>query len=161
MIDPGIPPGIRSTLLRTFVKHLQDNPLLSNHIRFWQIFAGEAQDHDIVPLSSCPAIRVTYSGPAQYPATFNSSKADFSVNLELIVPGTNQFILLDYWELVETAVDQFGELDGKVRESLKGLPIAAYGTGTIGSPAINHAKYRNPPGMVGTGTVNFTLSIRR
>lgn len=161
MIDPQIPSGIRSTLLRAFVRHLQDNPVLANHIKTWQPFAGIPQDHEIIPPSNCPAIRLTYAAPGQYPASFTSTKADFTINLELIVPGTNQFVMLDYWELLETAIDQFGELDPKIRESLKSLPLAAFGAGTIGSPAINHAKYKNPPMMVGTGSVTFTLSIRR
>lgn len=161
MIDPDIPQGIRSTMIRAFIAHLQEHPLVGKHIKTWQIFEGEPQDHDVVPLSNCPAIRMTFSGPSQYPATFSSSKADFSINLELIVPGTNQFLMLDYWELLETAINQFGNLDEKVRESVKDLPLAAYGAATIGSPAFNHAKYKNPPGMVGTGSVNFTLSIRR
>lgn len=161
MIDPDIPQGIRSTLVKAFVAHLQDYPFLKKHIKTWQIFEGEPQDHDVVPLSNCPAIRMTFSGPSQYPATFSSSKADFSINLELIVPGTNQFNMLDFWEILEAAIDQFGELDSKIRKQLAEFPIAAYGAGTIGTPAINHAKYKNPPGMVGTGSVNFTLSIRR
>lgn len=161
MIDPQVPNGIRSTLLRAFARHLQDHPGLSAHIKTWQLFQGEAQDHDVIPLSKAPAIRVTFSAPGQYPVTFSSTKADFTVNLELIVPGTNQFLLLDLWEVLETAIDQFGELDRKIREQLREFPIAAYGTGSIGAPAINHAKYKNPPGMVGTGSVNFTLSIRR
>jgi hypothetical protein len=161
MIDPHIPEGIRSKIMKAFIAHVQNHPLVSNQIRTWQVFAGEAQDHDIIPLSRAPAIRVTYSGPGQYPVTFSSTKADFSVNLELILPGTNQFAMLDMWEVLEEAIDQFGSLDTNVRESLKDTKLAAYGAGTIGSPAINHAKYKNPPGMVGTGSVNFTLSIRR
>lgn len=161
MIDPDIKPGVRSTLLRAFLDHLQEHPGLKKHIKTWQIFDGEAHDHGVIPLVNCPAIQVTFSAPAQYPSTYTSSKADFTVNLELIVPGTNQFLMLDFWEMLEEAIDQFGQLDAKVRERLKDLPLAAFGTGTIGSPAINHAKYKNPPGMVGTGSVNFTLSIRR
>ena len=161
MIDPELKSGVRRTLLEAFLDHIQDHPGLKKHIKTWQIFDGEAHDHGVIPLVNCPAIQVTYSAPAQYPSTYSSSKADFTVNLELIVPGTNQLVFLDYWELLEEAIAQFGDLDAKVRERLKEHPLAAYGTGTIGSPTINHAKYKNPPGMVGTGSVNFTLSIRR
>lgn len=161
MIDHQAPTGIRTTILKAFVAHLQEHPILSGQIKTWQTFVGEPQDHDVIPLSQCPAIRVTYSGPGQYPATYSSTKSDFTVNLELIVPGTNQFAMLDFWEVIEAAIDQFGELDPKIRKQLTEFPIAAYGAGTISSPAFNHAKYKNPPGMVGTGTVNFTLSIRR
>lgn len=161
MTDPDLPKGIRSSMIKAFIAHLQGHPLIGKHIKTWDAFDGAAHDHEVIPLAMCPAVRVTYSGPAQYPATFSSSKADFSVNLELIVPGTNQFLMLDYWEVLETAINQFGNLDEKVRESVKDLPLAAYGAATVGSPAFNHAKYKNPPGMVGTGSVNFTLSIRR
>lgn len=160
MIDPVIPKGIRSTLLKAFIAHLKEHPHM-NQIKTWQEFEGSPEDHEVIPLSQCPALRITYSAPGQYPVTFDSTKADMTVNLELILPGTNQYHMLDFWEVIETAVDQFKTLDPKIRESLKGLPLAAYGAGTIGSPAINHAKYKNPPGMVGTGSVNFTLSIRR
>jgi hypothetical protein len=161
MVDPQIEEGIRTKILKAFIRHLQESPVLSAQIKVWQTFSGDAHDHDVIPLSQCPALRITYSGPGQYPVTFSSSKADFAVNIELILPGTNQFLVLDFWEALEQAIDQFGSLDRTMRESIRDSRLAAYGTATIGSPAINHAKYKNPPGMVGTGSVNFTLSIRR
>lgn len=161
MIDPQIPEGIRSRLIKTFVRHIQDHPILAAQIKTWKIFDGDAEDHSIIPVANCPGIQITYGAPGQYPATFASTKADITINIELIVPGSNQFTLLDFWEVIEAAVDQFGTLDAKLRTAASDTGIAILGAATIGQPAINHAKYKNPPAMVGTGSVNVTLSIRR
>jgi hypothetical protein len=48
-----------------------------------------------------------------------------------------------------------------MHDALKGDRRAIYGTHFISSPAINHAKYKNPPCMVGNGSVSIVLSIRR
>lgn len=161
MFNPNIPQGIRSTIMKAFIRHLKEHPLLSSVIKTFDDYNGTAHDHAIIPLEKCPAIRFTYSAPSQSPQTFTSTTADFSIAMEVIVPGTNQYVVLDLWELMEVAIDQFVSGEKSIRSSLAGDQRAIFGTHYISSPAINHAKYKNPPCMIGTGSVNITLSIRR
>lgn len=161
MIDIRVPESIRSRIMRGFIQHLKSNPVLSSVIKTWDDFSGRAEDHDIVPISKCPAIRFTYSGQGMSPETFTSSTANFSINMELIVPGSNQYQILDIWEVIETAADQFYGGDKAIRDCLQGDPRAIFGTHYLSSPAINHTKYKNPPCMVGNGSVSVVLSIRR
>lgn len=161
MFDARLPEGIRSQLFRAYVRHLKDNPVLSGFIKTWDEYDGVAQDHRIIPLEKCPAIRFTFSSPGTAPTTFTSQRADFNINMELIIPGTNQYAIMDAWEVIETATDQFLSLDPVFREVAKRNPRLVFGTSFLTGTAINHNKYRNPPCLVGTGSLTIVASIRR
>ena len=157
----NIPEGIRSRLMKAFIRHLQAHPSLSRIIKTWDSYDGSSHDHSVIPLETTPAIRFTYSSQGMSPQSFTSTSANFSVEMELIVPGTNQYQMMDLWEVIETAIDQFFGGEKAMHDALQGDRRAVYGTHYISSPAINHAKYKNPPCMVGSGSVSIVLSIRR
>lgn len=161
MFDARLPEGIRSQLIKAYVQHLQTNPVLSGFIKTWDDYRGVAHDHKIVPLELCPALRFTYSAPGTSPTTFASQRADFNINLELIIPGTNQYTVIDAWEVIEAATDQFLSLDPIFRQVAKNNPRLVFGTSFITGTAINHTKYRNPPCLVGTGSLSIVASIRK
>lgn len=157
----NIPEGIRSRLMKAFIRHLREHPTLKSVIKEWDFYDGRSQDHFVIPLEKTPAIRFTYSSQGMSPQSFTSTSANFSIEMELIFPGTNQYQLMDLWEVIETAIDQFFGGEKAMHDALKGDRRAVYGTHFISSPAINHAKYKNPPCMVGNGSVSIVLSIRR
>ena len=161
MFNASIPEGVRSKLMRAYIRHLQANPVLSAYIKTWDDYPGQAQDHRIIPLEQCPAIRFTFSAPGPYPQTFTSQKADFNINMEVILVGTNQYAVIDTWEVIETATDQFFTLDGKFREVAKANPQLVFGTSYLSGTSINHNKYTDPPCLVGTGSLTIVASIRR
>lgn len=147
--------------MKAFIRHLKDHPVISAIVKTFDDYSGTAHDFGIIPLEQCPAIRFTYSASGQSPQTFNSTTANFSIDMELIVPGTNQYTVIDIWEVMEIAIDQFLSGDKAIKAALKADSRAIFGTHYITAPAINHAKYKNPPCMVGTGSVSIILSIRR
>jgi len=157
----NIPEGIRSRLMKAFIRHLREHPTLKSVIKEWDSYDGRSQDHFVIPLEKTPAIRFTYSSQGMSPQSFTSTSANFSIEIELIFPGTIQYQLMDLWEVIETAIDQFCGGEKAMHDALKGDRRAVYGTHFISSPAINHAKYKNPPCMVGNGSVSIVLSIRR
>ncbi len=161
MFDPNLPEGIRTKITKAFIRNLQSNRTLASVIKTWDDYPGRAHDHVVIPLEKCPAIRFTFSAPAMSPQSFTSTTANFSIDLEVIVPGTNQYLVMDLWEVIETATDQFFSGDKALRDSLQGARRAIFASHFITSPAINHAKYKNPPCMVGSGSVSIVLSIRR
>lgn len=147
--------------MKAFIRHLREHPTLKSVIKEWDSYEGRSQDHYVVPLEKTPAIRFTYSSQGMAPQSFTSTSANFSIEMELIFPGTNQYQLMDLWEVIETAIDQFFGGEKAMHDALQGDRRAVYGTPFISSPAINHAKYKNPPCMVGNGSVSIVLSIRR
>lgn len=161
MFNERLPEGIRSQIIRAYVRHLQTNPVLSSFIKTWDDYNGTAQDHKIIPLANCPALRFTYSAPGTSPATFTSGQANFNINLELIIPGTNQYAVIDAWEVIEAATDQFLTLDTVFRQVAKQNPRLVFGTSFLTGTALNTNKYRNPPCMIGTGTLAIVANIRR
>jgi hypothetical protein len=161
MFSANIPEGIRSKLMRAYIRHLQSNPVLSGLIKTWDDMPGTAEDHRVIPLERCPAIRFTYSAPGPFPQTFTSQKADFVINMEVILPGTNQYAMIDTWEVIEAATDQFFTLDKKFREVVANDPRYVFGTAFLSNTAINHNKYRNPPCLSGTGALTIVGNIRR
>jgi len=161
LFNPNIPEGIRSKIMKAFIRHLKEHPVISAIVKTFDDYPGAAHDFGIIPLEQCPAIRFTYSASGQSPQTFNSTSANFSIDMELIVPGTNQYTMIDIWEVMEIAIDQFLSGDKAIKAALNADPRAIFGTHYITAPAINHAKYKNPPCMVGTGSVSIILSIRR
>lgn len=161
MFDMRIPEGIRTRLMKAFIRHLKEHPTLRGVIKKWDDYDGGAHDHEVIPLEQCPAVRFTYSSQGMSPQSFSSTSANFSIEIEMIVPGTNQYQVIDLWEVIETAIDQFFGGEKAMHDALKGDRRAIYGTHFISSPAINHAKYKNPPCMVGNGSVSIVLSIRR
>ena len=161
MFNINVPEGIRTRLMKAFIAHLKADPILSSVIKTWDDYPGTAHDHKVIPLEQCPAVRFTYSAPGMSPQTFTSTTANFSIDLEVIIPGTNQYVMIDLWEVMETAIDQFFGGETAMRRSLQGDKRAIYASHYITSPAINHAKYKNPPCMSGSGSVSVVLSIRR
>lgn len=161
MFDARLPEGIRSQLIKAYVRHLQSNPVLSEFIKTWDEQNGRAEDFKIIPIEKCPALRFTYSAPGTSPTTFTSQRADFNINIELIIPGTNQYAVIDAWEVIETATDQFLTLDPIFRQVAKNNPRLVFGTSFLTGTALNHTKYRNPPCLVGTGSLSIVASIRR
>ena len=55
----------------------------------------------------------------------------------------------------------FLEGDRQIIKRLDGDRRAVFGTHFFSSSAVNHAKYTNPPCMVGSGSLTFVLSLRR
>lgn len=157
----NIPEGVRSKIFKAFSKHLQEDPILSNCIRTWDDYSGTAQDFAVVPLEQCPAIRLTISTAPMAPETYVSHSASFSINIEVIAAGTNQFDMINLWEAVEVACLPFLEGDNRIIKVLGGDRRVVFGTHYFSSTAINHAKYSNPPCMVGTGSLTFVLALRR
>jgi hypothetical protein len=163
MNPPQLPlkEGIRTRIFKSFVDHLKSDPTLSNVVKSWDDYSGHAEDFLNVPLERCPAIRFTISAAPMAPESYVSHSASFSINIELIVAGTNQFDMINLWEAVEVACLPFLEGDRQIIKRLDGDRRAVFGTHFFSSSAVNHAKYTNPPCMVGSGSLTFVLSLRR
>lgn len=161
MFDARLPEGLRSKIIKAYVAHLQKDPVLSSFIKTWDDYKGVAQDHKIIPLEQCPALRFTYSSPGTSPTTFTSQNANLNINMELIIPGTNGYAIIDAWEVIERATDQFFSLDSAFRAVAKANPTYVFGTSFLTGAALNHNKYRNPPCLVGTGSLTIIGNIRR
>jgi hypothetical protein len=153
--------GIRSRLLKAFVNHLKSDPQLSSAVKTWDDYSARAEDFRVIPVESTPAIRFSVSCPASSPASFNSYTGNFSIDMEVIVPGTNQYDMINLSEAIETAVHPFFEGDKAMLAALKGDQTCIYATHMLTGSAINHQKYSNPPCMVGTSSVSVILNIRR
>ncbi|CAB5237945.1 hypothetical protein UFOVP142_36 [uncultured Caudovirales phage] len=153
--------GVRAKIFKAFVAHLQQDMVLSKVVRLWDDYSGRAEDFRIVPLEQTPAIRFGIGSAPMSPDTFASHSASFRCDIELIVAGTNQFDIVNLWEAVEEAASPFLAGDMDIRKRIGDDRRAVFGTHFFSSSAVNHAKYTNPPCMVGTGSVTFVLSIRR
>lgn len=153
--------GVRSRLLRAFVAHLKEDPVLSSVVRVWDDYSARAEDFRVIPIENTPAIRFSVSSPASSPTSFNSYSANFSIDMEVIVPGTNQYDMINLWEAIEAAVHPFFAGDKRMKDALQGEKIGIYATHTLSNSSINHQKYSTPPCMVGMGSVTVILNIRR
>ncbi len=153
--------GIRTRIFKAFLTHLRENPVLKGVIKTWDDFSGRAEDFRVIPLEQTPAIRFTFSAAQMSPDGFASHSASFSVAMEVIVPGTNQFDMVNLWEAIEEAALPFLGGDQAIVRALNGDRRVVFGTHFFSSSAVNHTKYQNPPCMVGTGSVTFVLSLRR
>lgn len=157
----NLPDGVRTRVAKAFINHLQSDPILSRAIKSWHEQAESSEDFDVIPLERTPSIRFTITTQNSEPQSFTSYTANMSINMEVIVPGQNQFDMINLWEAIEMAIHPFFDGDKAMKDALRGDRQGIYATHFISACSINHQKYSSPPCMVGNGSVSVVLSIRR
>lgn len=157
----NLPDGIRTRVAKAFIAHLKSDPILGRTVKMWEDYSERSEDFEVVPIEKTPAIRFNISAQSSEPQSFTSYTANLSINMEVIVPGQNQFDMINLWEAIESAVHPFFDGDKAMKDALRGDRQGIYATHFLTASSINHQRYSNPPCMVGNGSVSVVLSIRR
>lgn len=100
----ALPKSKRSVAWETFAVVLQSNPVLRREVKTWRLWSGDPKDKEEPSTGQLPWIRITpHSGPMGF-ATNMNHRADFLLDVEIAMEGTNSTKIMDFQEAIERAV---------------------------------------------------------
>jgi hypothetical protein len=99
----SFPNSARSTAWTTAIAILKGNPVLQREVATWRVWSGLPSDIEPFSVDQAPWLKITPHPDEMGFLTNQDHKANFLLNVELGVGGTDVTDIMDFWSAVEAS----------------------------------------------------------